>query len=118
MVDEGLKITIRMSEADIQLMEDFMSEHDLENRSDFVRDAIREYIASNRAESQSDNDAVVVHLNPVVLQTLDNMRADGTIFDAESFVRELINAAVIPKEALEDSRTRAFKAAQQSSRIL
>jgi|GEM_PF-810296 Arc/MetJ-type ribon-helix-helix transcriptional regulator len=118
MVDEGTKITIRMSNADIQLMEDFMSDHDLENRSVFIRDAIREYIANNKAEAQSDDNSVTVRLNPVVLQTLENMRADGTIYDSESFIRELINTAVIPKEAIDDSRARAFKAAQQSSRIM
>ena len=118
MVDEGTKITIRMSNADIQLMEDFMSDHDLENRSVFIRDAIREYIANNKAEAQSDDNSVTVRLNPVVLQTLENMRADGTIYDSESFIWELINTAVIPKEAIDDSRARAFKAAQQSSRIM
>ena len=118
MVDEGTKITIRMSNADIQLMEDFMSDHDLENRSVFIRDAIREYSANNKTEAQSDDNSVTVRLNPVVLQTLENMRADGTIYDSESFIRELINTAVIPKEAIDDSRARAFKAAQQSSRIM
>ena len=118
MVDEGTKITIRMSNADIQLMEDFMSDHDLENRSVFIRDAIREYIANNKTEAQSDDNSVTVRLNPVVLQTLENMRADGTIYDSESVIRELSNTAVIPKEAIDDSRARAFKAAQQSSRIM
>ena len=89
MVDEGTKITIRMSNADIQLMEDFMSDHDLENRSVFIRDAIREYIANNKAEAQSDDNSVTVRLNPVVLQTLENMRADGTIYGHEGKVTKM-----------------------------
>ena len=117
MVDEGTKITIRVSNEDIQMMEDFMADHEIENRSDFIRDAIRGYIANSRSGGKIESDSIVVRLNPVVLQTLENMKADGTIFDEESFIRELVNAEVIPKEAVEDSKARAFRAAQQSSRM-
>ncbi len=114
--DDGTKITIRVSPEDIQVMEDFMSDHEIGNRSDFIRDAIRGYIASSRASHEADADGIYVRLTGVQLQTLENMRRDGTIYDAESYVRQLITADIVPKEALEDSKVRAFKAAQQSSR--
>ena len=39
MTDEGTKVTLRMGPEVIQMMEDFMDEHDIGNRSDFIRDA-------------------------------------------------------------------------------
>ncbi len=114
--DDGTKITLRVSPEDIQLMEDFMSEHEIGNRSDFIRDAIRGYIANSRTSPEMDADGIYVRLTGVQLQTLENMRKDGTIYDAESYIRQLVAVDIIPKEALEDSKARSFKAAQQSSR--
>ena len=48
MTDEGTKVTLRMGPEVIQMMEDFMDEHDIGNRSDFIRDAIKGYIDSQR----------------------------------------------------------------------
>lgn len=118
MVDEGTKITIRVSNDDIQLMEDFMAEHGIENRSDFIRDAIRGFIASSRAPEDSENNCIVVPLNPVVIQALENLKTEGVIHDEASYIREIVNADIIPKEAIEESKARAFRAAQQSSRIM
>ncbi|MCQ2079751.1 MAG: ribbon-helix-helix domain-containing protein [archaeon] len=119
MVDDGTKITIRVSNEDIQLMEDFMSDNGIENRSDFIRDAIRGYIANNRTPGEIvDENAILVHLSPVVLQTLENMSRDGTAYSAEDYIRQLVNADIIPRDALEDSKARSFKAAQQSFRDL
>ena len=50
--------------------------------------------------------------------TLANMKADGTIYDEESYIRQLVMTEVIPKVSMEDSKSRAFAAAQQSSRIM
>jgi len=116
--DDGTKITIRVSPEDIQLMEDFMSDHEIENRSDFVRDAIHGYIQSSNTAAEAGGDGIYVHLSAVQLETLENMRKDGTIFDAESFIRQLVLAEIIPKDSLEDSKSRAFKAAQQASRMM
>lgn len=118
MVDDGTKITIRVSNDDIQLMEDYMAEHGIENRSDFIRDAIRDFIASSKTPENSEANAIVVPLNPVVIQTLENMKTEGIIHDEASYIRELVNAEIIPKEAIEESKARAFRAAQQSSRIM
>lgn len=116
--DDGMKITIRISNEDLQAMEDFMSANDIDNRSDFIRDAIRGHIANNMKTAETGDNTVVVRLSPVVIQTLENMKADGTIFDAESYVRQLIMTDIIPKDAIEDSKARAFGAAQQASRIM
>jgi metal-responsive CopG/Arc/MetJ family transcriptional regulator len=117
MVDEGVKITVRITNDVIQLMEDYMSEHMIENRSDFVRDAIRGYISSCKAPENPDG-AVTVPLNPVVIQTLENMKAEGIITDTAAYIAGLVNNDVIPKEVMEESKARAFKAAQQSSRMM
>lgn len=118
MVDENAKITVRMTYEDIQLMEDFMSDNGIENRSDFIRDAIRGYIANTRTPGEAEDNAILVHLNPVVLQALENMTRDGTAYSVEDYIRQLVNADIVPKDALEDSKARSFKAAQQSFRDL
>ena len=46
MTDDGIKITVRMGTEDFQAMDAFMVDHDLENKSIFVRDAIRAYMES------------------------------------------------------------------------
>lgn len=119
MADDGTKISIRLSNEDIQDMEDFMSDNEIENRSDFIREAIHGYIAHARASPEGpQGDGVFVRLNEVQLQTLENMRRDGTIYDAESYIRALVLADLVPKESVEDSKVRAFKAAQQASRMM
>jgi len=116
--DDGPKITIRISNTDIQLMEDYMSEHEIENRSDFVRDAIRGFIASTKNSAEAGEDGIYVHLSGVQMQALENMKKDGTIFDGESYIRQLVLSDMIPKDSMDDSKARAFKAAQQLSRIM
>ena len=116
--DDGLKITIRVSSEDIQLMEDFMSDNGIATRSDFIRDAIRGYIENSKVSGEAVGDGVFIHLGEVQLQTLENMRKDGTIYDAESYIRDLVLADIVPKDSMEDSKSRAFKAAQQASRMM
>lgn len=116
--EDGFKITLRVSPEELQALEDYMAANDIDNRSDFIRDMIRDKIAGKAQTAEAGDNAVVVRLSPVVLQTIENMKADGTIFDAESYIRQLIMTDIIPKEAVEDSKARAFGAAQQSSRIM
>ncbi len=116
-IDDGTKITIRVSNEDIQAMEDYMDANNIDNRSDLIRELIRS-CTNGTIIGKDDADAVVIHLSPVVMQTLENMKADGTIYDAESYIRQLIMSDIIPKDAVEDSKSRAFAAAQQSSRIM
>jgi len=115
--DDGTKITIRVSNEDIQAMEDYMDAHSIDNRSDLIREMIRSY-TSGKTVAKDDDNTIVLHLSPVVMQTLANMKADGTIYDEESYIRQLVMTEVIPKVSMEDSKSRAFAAAQQSSRIM
>jgi metal-responsive CopG/Arc/MetJ family transcriptional regulator len=118
MTDDGTKITIRIRPDDIQRMEDFMAEHDIGNRSDFIRDAISGYIEQKSKKPLEESDGgIFVRLSEVQLGTLENMRDDGAIYDVESYVRNLIVSDIIPKECIEDSKVRAFKAAQQAARM-
>lgn len=112
-VDDGTKITIRVSNEDIQAMEDFMAENEIENRSDFVRDAIRAYIANSKTVGgEIDPNSIMVRFNPVVLQALENMKAEGIIFDSESYIRQLVMSDILPEETLRNSKSRAFNTAQ------
>lgn len=96
-----------------------MSDNEIENRSDFIRAAIHGYIAHAKDSSGGvQDDGVFIRLNGVQLQTLENMRKDGTIYDAESYIRALVLDDLVPVESIEDSKNRAFKAAQQSSRMM
>ena len=44
MTDDGIKITLRMGTEELQALEDFMGERDLENKSVFIREAIKRYM--------------------------------------------------------------------------
>ena len=60
MADDGTKITLRVGSDDIQLMEDYMAEAGIGNRSDFIRDAIRGYIEYKKAEAELNKRRKVV----------------------------------------------------------
>ena len=114
--DEGPKITIRLSNEDLQAMEDFMGDKGYGNRSEFIRDAIRGYIAHARVSGEAPGDGIFVHLGEVHLMTLENMVADGAIYNAEDYIRKLVLDDIVPKESMEDTKSRSFKAAQQRLR--
>lgn len=120
MNDNGkeIQISLRLSTDDNQLLENYMADHGIENRSVFIRDLIRDTVTGAKTKVEEGEDGIYVRLNQVQLQTLENMKEDGTIFDAESYIRQLIMSDIVPKDSLEDSKSRAFKAAQQASRMM
>jgi len=119
MTEEGTKITIRMGSEEIQKMEDFMAEHDIGNRSDFIRDAIRGFIDvhTNPVSADSTESGIFVRLGEVHMETLEMLKRDGICFDIEEFARKCVLDRIVTQESEKDSIDRAIKAAQMASRM-
>ena len=118
MSDEGTKITIRMGSEEIQMMEDFMSDHDIGNRSDFIRDAIKGYIASVKAgQPQNAEGGIFVRLNDVQMDTLDALVQTGIAVSGEEYIRKCVLDKIIPKSIEDDAIENAFRAAQMKAAL-
>ena len=118
MGDKEITISIRMGTEDIQLMEDFMSEKEIDSRSRFVRDAIAGYISSQRAgTSSAGKSGVFVRFKEVQMEALRLMVEDGTAFDEEEYIRKCVLEKLVSPESEADSAGRAFKAAQMASKM-
>jgi len=116
MTDEGTKITIRMGSEEIQTMEDFMADHDIGNRSDFIRDAIKGYIASLKAgQPMGAEGGIFVRLNDVQLETLDALVQTGIAVSGEEYIRKCLLEKIIPKNIEDESIENAFRAAQMKA---
>ena len=118
MSDEGTKITIRMGSEEIQMMEDFMSDHDIGNRSDFIRDAIKGYIASTKAgQPMNAEGGIFVRLNDVQMDTLEALVQTGIAVSAEEYIRKCVLDKIIPKNIEDDAIENAFRAAQMKAAL-
>lgn len=119
MSEEGTKVTIRMGPEEIQLMEDYMADHDIGNRSDFIRDAISGYIeAQTKPVSDAGSEGgVFIHLSEVQLATLEMLKRDGICFSVEEFARKCIVDRIVSPESEQEAVSRALKAAQLTSRM-
>ncbi len=116
MTDELKLITLKMPADEVEALQRFLMDNDLDNRSEVIRRAITNYISGKGAAVTGEEDGIFVRLNPVLLLALDNMVRDGTIYDAESFIRTLVEKEIIPEDILADSKARAFHSAQTSFR--
>lgn len=113
MSDDGTKITIRMGPEEIQLMEDFMGDHDIGNRSDFIRDAIKGYIASMKAgQPLNAEGGIFVRLSDVQLDTLSGLVKTGIAVSEEEFIRKCLLDKIVPKSVEDETIENAFRAAQ------
>ncbi len=107
-----------MGPEEIQKMEDFMADNDVGNRSDFIREAICGYIASNKAgvNSTGTEGGIFVHLSDVQLNILKEIEMDGTCsISAEEFARKCILDVIVPANVQQDVIARAAKAVQTAS---
>ncbi|MCL2295956.1 MAG: ribbon-helix-helix domain-containing protein [Methanomassiliicoccaceae archaeon] len=111
--------SIRMGIEDFQMMEDFMTENGIKNRSRFIRDAIAGYISSQKLASGAagTGGGIFVRFREVQLEALRLMVEDGTAFDEEELIRKWVIAKLVKPETEEDSADRAFKTAQLTSRM-
>ncbi len=116
MSDDGTKITIRMGPEEIQMMEDFMADHDIGNRSDFIRDAIKGYIASIRAgQPQIEEGGIFVRLSDIQMDALDGLVRTGITVSGEEFIRKCLIEKIVPKNVEDESIENAFRAAQMKA---
>lgn len=115
MAEELKLITLKMPVEEIQALQDFLTDNDLDNRSEVIRRAITNYISGGEKEKKSE-EGIFVRLNPVLLLAMQNMEKDGTIYNAESYIRALVEKEIVPAEVLEDSKVRSFRNAQVSFR--
>ena len=118
MTDEGTKVTIRMGADEIQVMEDFMADHDIGNRSDFIRDAIKGYIAAIKAGNPTTAEGgIFVRLSDVHLNTLEALVKTGIAVSEEEYIRKCLLDKIIPKGVEEESIENAFRAAQMNAAL-
>lgn len=118
MTDDGTKVTLRMGPEEIQMMEDFMDEHDIENRSIFIRDAIRGYIASQKGNSGSaSGSGIFVRFSDLQLNALQNLVQLGICLDEEEFVRKCVLDRIIPADVQEEAYADSFRAAQRNAAL-
>ncbi|MBR4504198.1 MAG: hypothetical protein IKP20_04415 [Candidatus Methanomethylophilaceae archaeon] len=114
-----MKITIRVGPDEIQLIEDYMDQFHVGNRSDFIRDAIRGYINFRRNEtgstSNSDVGGIFIHLSDLHLEILANLKKMGICLSEEEFIRKCVIDAIMPKEAENKAIDEAFASAQSST---
>ena len=116
MSDEGTKITIRMGPEEIQMMEDFMGDHDIGNRSDFIRDAIKGYIASMKAgQPMTAEGGIFVRLSDVQLETLNGLVQTGLAVSEEEYIRKCLLDKIVPKSVEDEAIENAFRAAQMKA---
>ena len=118
MSEEGTKVTIRMGPEEIQMMEDFMADHDIGNRSDFIRDAIKGYIESVKADhSEKAEGGIFVRLNDIQMDTLDALVQTGIAVSGEEYIRKCVLDKIIPKSIEDDAIENAFRAAQMKAAL-
>ncbi len=111
MTDEGTKITLRVGPDEIQQMEDFMAEHDIGNRSDFIRDAIKGYIAlkTNGGTGDASDSGVYVRFNEQQMRMIENHVAMGEAYDAEDYVRSCTVREMITPEIKAEIAAKAYR---------
>ncbi len=121
MADDGTKITLRVGPEEIQMMEDYMSDHGIGNRSDFVRDAIRGYIQYKKTESMSTGvpmeGGIFVRFNDLQLQALKHLTQLGICLTEEEFVRRTVLDVMITDEKKAEAIKNAFETAQMSAEL-
>ena len=118
MSDDGTKITIRMGPEEIQAMEDFMADHDIGNRSDFIRAAITGYIASQKAGvSVTSDSGIFVRFSDIQLDAMNTLVESGMCIDPEEFVRHCVMDKLLPKSVEEEALENAFRVAQRNAAL-
>ena len=115
MSDEATKVTIRMGPDVIQAMEDFMADHGIENRSDFIRDAISGYIASQENGGSASTGGIFVRFSELQMDALENIIQSGVAYDVEEFVRGCVLDRIVPEEVQKEAYANAFRSAQRNA---
>ena len=119
MTDDGTKVTLRMGPEEIQMMEDFMDEHDIGNRSDFIRDAIRGYIASQRngGSNNASESGIFVRFSDLQMDALQGIVQRGICLNQEEFVRKSVLDKIVPATVEEEAYADSFRTAQRNAAL-
>lgn len=117
MSDEATKVTIRMGPDVIQSMEDFMADHGIENRSDFIRDAISGYIYSQEHGGSAGTGGIFVRFSELQMDALENIVQSGVAFDVEEFIRECVLSRIVPEDVQKEAYANAFRSAQRNAAL-
>ena len=115
MSDEATKVTIRMGPDVIQAMEDFMADHGIENRSDFIRDAISDYIASQENGGSASTGGIFVRFSELQMDALENIIQSGVAYDVEELVRGCVLHRTVPEQVQTDPYANASRSAQRNA---
>ncbi len=118
MTDDGTKVTIRMGPEEIQAMEDFMAENDIGNRSDFIRDAIRGYISSQKSGTSNVSDGgIFVRFSDLHMDALSGLVQRGICLDEEEFVRRCVLEKIVSRTVEEEAFNDSFRVAQRNAAL-
>ena len=118
MTDEGTKVTLRMGPEVIQMMEDFMDEHDIGNRSDFIRDAIKGYIDSQRNGGfVASGSGIFVRFSDLQMDALQGLVQRGICLSEEEFVRKCVLDRIVPATVEEEAVADSFRTAQRNAAL-
>ena len=110
MTDDGIKITLRMGTEELQALEDFMGERDLENKSVFIREAIKRYMETY--DSPAGQRFSELHMD-----ALSQIVQRGISLNEEEFVRKCVLDRIVPKTIEEDALSESFRTAQRNAAL-
>ena len=119
MTDDGIKITVRMGTEDFQAMDAFMVDHDLENKSIFVRDAIRAYMESydSPKDQKAPEGGIFVRLSDLHMDALNQLVQRGICLNEEEFIRRCVLEKIVPKTIEEEAYADSFRTAQRNAAL-
>lgn len=111
--EASLKITIRVSPEELELIEDYIGDHGIENRSTFIREAVKGYIeAQSRKSEDGSQNGLYIRLNDTQMATLRHLVSLGICVSEEEFVRQTLLDRIVPKSAIDEAVENAFRLAQ------
>ena len=91
MTDDGIKITLRMGTEELQALEDFMGERDL--------------------------DGIFVRLSDLHMDALNQLVQRGICLNEEEFIRRCVLEKIVPKTIEEEALSDSFRTAQRNAAL-
>ncbi len=119
MTDDGIKITLRMGTEELQALEDFMGERDLENKSVFIREAIKRYMETydSPAGQVPSEGGIFVRLSDLHMDALNQLVQRGICLNEEEFIRRCVLEKIVPKTIEEEALSDSFRTAQRNAAL-
>ena len=102
MTDDGIKITLRMGTEELQALEDFMGERDLENKS---------------AGQVPSEGGIFVRLSDLHMDALNQLVQRGICLNEEEFIRRCVLEKIVPKTIEEEALSDSFRTAQRNAAL-